>query len=180
MAFRLLCLSAHYRSDLEFSFDNLFAALTRLKRIVISIAGLKSRDGGGAQSNLVGVGNELLGRFDEAVSMDLMTPRALPVLEEVIAMEDLSTGARLSLIKRMDDVLGLNLLHLQRHELRIRPIGASLTEAEVDRQMELRRVARAERNFAAADIIRDTVIGAGIEIMDGDSLGWEWNLKGRQ
>ena len=37
LAYRLLCLQAHYRSELEFSWDNLAAALTRLKRIVIGI-----------------------------------------------------------------------------------------------------------------------------------------------
>src|SRR3546814_8673151 len=46
LAYRLLCLSAHYRSELEFSPDNLMAALTRLKRMVMAVEGLKSRSEG--------------------------------------------------------------------------------------------------------------------------------------
>src|SRR3546814_9321858 len=46
LAYRLLCLSAHYRSELEFSPDNLMAALTRLKRTVMAVEGLKSRSAG--------------------------------------------------------------------------------------------------------------------------------------
>ena len=34
LAYRLMCLQAHYRSELEFTWENLFAALTRLKRLV--------------------------------------------------------------------------------------------------------------------------------------------------
>src|SRR3546814_4904849 len=34
LAYRLMCLQAHYRSELEFSWEGLGAALTRLKRMV--------------------------------------------------------------------------------------------------------------------------------------------------
>src|SRR3546814_8813520 len=36
LAYRLMCLQAHYRSELEFSWDGLGAALTRLKRLVMA------------------------------------------------------------------------------------------------------------------------------------------------
>jgi cysteinyl-tRNA synthetase len=43
LAYRLLCLQAHYRSELEFSWEGLGAALTRLKRLVMAVAALKAQ-----------------------------------------------------------------------------------------------------------------------------------------
>ena len=37
LAYRLFCLQAHYRSEIEFSWENLLAALTRLKRLVMGV-----------------------------------------------------------------------------------------------------------------------------------------------
>ena len=37
-----------------------------------------------------------------------------------------------------------------------------------------RRAARAARDFATGDAIRDRLVAAGVEIMDGDPLGWDW------
>jgi cysteinyl-tRNA synthetase len=43
LAYRLMCLQAHYRSELEFSWEGLGAALTRLKRLVMAVAALKAQ-----------------------------------------------------------------------------------------------------------------------------------------
>jgi cysteinyl-tRNA synthetase len=43
LAYRMMCLQAHYRSELEFSWEGLGAALTRLKRIVMAVETLKAR-----------------------------------------------------------------------------------------------------------------------------------------
>src|SRR3546814_7346898 len=42
LAYRLMCLQAHYRSELEFSWEGLSAALTRLKRLVMGVERLRS------------------------------------------------------------------------------------------------------------------------------------------
>ena len=39
-----------------------------------------------------------------------------------------------------------------------------------------RKDARAAKDFAASDALRDELIAAGVEVMDGDPLGWEWRL----
>jgi cysteinyl-tRNA synthetase len=44
LAYRLLCLQAHYRSELEFSWENLAAAFTRLKRMVMSVESSSERN----------------------------------------------------------------------------------------------------------------------------------------
>jgi cysteinyl-tRNA synthetase len=177
LAFRLMCLSAHYRTQLEFSLESLAATFTRLKRLVVSVAGLRNEAAEEATSVERSPEEQgILDRFDAAISDDLTTPRALPLLDEVLDMTKQPAAVRLNLIRRMDDVLGLRLLELSRADLRIRPARATLTEREIEELLALRQKARLERNFPEADRIRSELIANGIEVMDGDPLAWEWRL----
>jgi cysteinyl-tRNA synthetase len=197
IAYRLLCLGAHYRSELEFSLEAVAAALTRLKRLVITIAALKadaeldpimlrpSMEAGysrGApfdwqrdalESGLSGEAGGFVEAFDVALSADLMTPQALPVLDAVLASR-LPTAEKLRLIATFDLALGLGLLTLDRLALSVRPADATLTDAEVEALLDTRQQARQARDFASADVARDRLKAAGVEIMDGDALRWEW------
>jgi cysteinyl-tRNA synthetase len=65
---------------------------------------------------------------------------------------------------------------LTRADLRIRPKSATLTEEEVEAMVARRNAARAAKDFATADAIRDELAAQGVEVMDGDPLGWEWKL----
>jgi len=76
----------------------------------------------------------------------------------------------------MDDVLGLNLASLSRTDLRIRPKSATIAEPEIEAALARRRAARAEKDFATSDAIRDELTAKAVEVMDGDPLGWEWKL----
>jgi cysteinyl-tRNA synthetase len=183
LAYRLLCLGAHYRSELEFSGDNLAAALTRLKRLVMGVEGLKARAEGVTwqsprldylRANLHPKLTPLLEQFDAAISDDLMTPRALPLLEEAIAIKKVPADEKLCLIAAFDQALGLNLLSLTRADLRVRPKDALLTADQVEAEMERRSAARANKDFALSDRIRDELAAQGIDVMDGDPLRWDW------
>ncbi len=169
LAYRLLCLQAHYRSELEFSAENLAAALTRLKRLVMSVAALKAKAGGQGTAPQV-----WLDRLDQAVSDDLNTPKALPILDELLAEKKLAPADRLAALAEFDSVLGLNLLQLTREELRIRPASAALTAEQIDDLLVERRQARVVKDFQRSDTIRDELAAAGVEVMDGDPLGWDW------
>ncbi|MAF62971.1 MULTISPECIES: cysteine--tRNA ligase [Pseudomonadota] len=176
LAYRLMCLQAHYRSELEFSWDNLLAALTRLKRLVMAVAALRG------QAEMAGTVEhprlqQLLADFGAAVSDDLNTAKALTVLDDVLAQKKVDAGQRLAAIAAMDAVLGLDLLALERADLRLRPAAANIDEARIEHMLKLRKEARADKNFAASDAIRDELVAAGVEVMDGDPLGWEWRIE---
>jgi len=203
LAYRLMCLQVHYRSELEFSWEGLGAALTRLKRMVMGVETLKAAkpstefEGKGDYTDFrLDFWNERNRaaranpdqRFDNdnvqfkarsafalAVSDDLNTPQALLALEPVI-FKGGDADLRLELVEEFDAVLGLNLLNLTRADLRIRPKSATITEAEIDTALARRKEARAAKDFAASDAIRDELGAAGVEVMDGDPLGWEWKL----
>lgn len=175
LAYRLMCLQAHYRSELEFTFGNLLAALTRLKRMVMAVAQLKAQAEPAdacAHPRL----REMLDAFGAAVSDDLNTPEALTHLDEILARKKVDRGEKLAAIAEADAVLGLKLLTLDRADLRLRPGDAEIDEAGIERQLDLRTAARSNKNFPAADAIRDELTAKGVEIMDGDPLRWDWRI----
>ncbi|MEJ5975470.1 cysteine--tRNA ligase [Novosphingobium sp. PS1R-30] len=174
LAYRMMCLQAHYRSELEFSWEGLGAALTRLKRMVIAVAQLKER---GVVAEQAGAKfAPFLERFDVAVADDLNTAVALTVFDEVLALKKVDAGEKLAALAAMDAVLGLGLLDLDRAELRLRPKAAAISEAEIEAVIARRKEARAAKDFAASDALRDELAAQGVEVMDGDPLGWEWKL----
>jgi cysteinyl-tRNA synthetase len=174
LAYRLMCLQAHYRSELEFSWEGLQAALVRLKRMVMATEKLKvaATSSSRAQEDVHSI---VVEQFDDAISDDLNTPRALAHAEAVAAATQFP-ATNFSDLLRMDDVLGLNLASLSRTDLRIRPKSATIAEPEIEAALARRRAARAEKDFATSDAIRDELTAKAVEVMDGDPLGWEWKL----
>jgi cysteinyl-tRNA synthetase len=200
LAYRLLCLSAHYRSELEFSPEALAAALTRLQRLVIAAEALREKAGAPAwlrivteaaaskgasfayqrsviETGLSAAGKALVVQFDEALSNDLMVPQALPLLEQLLADKAIAADEKLRLIASFDLALGLGLLDLKRIELRLRPTDARIDEAEIEALLEARQQARAEKDYAASDRIRDELAARGVAVMDGaGAMRWDWIL----
>jgi cysteinyl-tRNA synthetase len=173
LAFRLMCLQAHYRSELEFSWEGLQAALVRLKRMVMGVEKLRA-----AASGSLATQSQKPSGLDSTVAEDLNTAMALTMLELTLQGNQPSLVAtRLSDLSHFDSVLGLNLLSLRREDLRIRPVSATFTETEIETALAQRKEARAAKDFATSDRIRDDLIAKGVEVMDGDeTLGWDWKL----
>ena len=180
LAYRMMCLQAHYRSELEFSWEGLGAALVRLKRLVMGAEHVMRR-GTGPNFAVHEGADEFRKRFDAAVSDDLNTAEALVILEEILSSKaktsDLSHEARQGLVRGFDAILGLDLSALKRADLRIRPKAATITEPEIDAILTQRKEARAAKDFATSDRLRDELTAHGVEVMDGDPLGWDWKLE---
>ena len=174
LAYRLMCLQAHYRSELEFSWEGLQAALTRLKRMVAIIERIPQ-----VSEELIAeaeAGAEL-SWIEKAVNLDLNTSSLLPNFEFAIQSKQAPPEEKWANIRRVDSVLGLNLLTLTRADLRIRPKATIITETEIETALAARKEARAAKDFAKSDAIRDDLIAKGVEVMDGDPLGWDWRIE---
>ncbi|WP_375429276.1 cysteine--tRNA ligase [uncultured Sphingomonas sp.] len=177
LAYRLMCLQAHYRSEMEFSWDGLAAAATRLKRLVQAIGALRTRADAEEQNDALGLTPTITGRlddFDQAISDDLSTPRALVSLDRLLALKNERPALLLSAAARMDEVLGLSLLSLDRADLRVHPANATIDPPAIEASLAERRGARADGDFPRADAIRHDLAQAGVDVMDGDPLGWDW------
>lgn len=171
LSYRLMCLSAHYRSELEFTWENVVAAQTRLKRIVQAVERLRD-----AAPKGTGDTTSYLARFDEAISDDLNSPRALPVLDELLADKSIAPADRLTAVAALNEVLGLELATITRADLRVRPASATIEPDTIEAKLIERKEARTAKDFARSDAIRDELAAAGVEVMDGDPLGWDWKI----
>ena len=173
LAYRMMCLQAHYRSELEFSWEGLGAALTRLKRIVMAVERLKDAASGAPDHPKFAPLRE---KFAAAMADDLNTPIALVALEEALAVKKVDAGVKRAVIEEMDAVLGLGLFDLSRGDLRLRPRDATITEEEIEAELIRRKEARVAKDFTTSDAIRESLGEKGVEVMDGDPLGWDWKL----
>ena len=203
LAYRLMCLQAHYRSELEFSWEALSAALTRLKRLVRQFDDLRAQYESSSKyirrtTNFEGSEflrltaprpdkihdkklDSLLSDFDHAISFDLNTSEALVVLEKLLSQKRVDPIQKGTLAATMMQVLGLDGFEcngdfLSPSDLRLHPKVAEIAESEIEAILAGRKAARAAKDFATSDRLRDELAAQGVEVMDGDPLGWEWKL----
>jgi len=134
--YRYFCLTAHYRKQLNFSLENLDSAkisLERMKRIILEI----KNDG---KKN-----EEYLKEFENAINDDLDMPKTLAVLWNLV--RDSKASGKIGAVREMDKVLGLDLL--KRKKIEIPP--------EIVKLAKEREIARAEKNWKKADLLREEI-----------------------
>ena len=178
LAYRLMCLQAHYRSEMEFAWEGLAAASVRLKRLVQSVDTMRDSAKRDERIELWPPLSTALGTFAEALAEDLNTARALVSLDFVVGLnlKRSSPASILHVVYRMDEALGLGLTTITRSDLRIRPIASTMDVSAIEGRLAERKEARLAKDFARSDAIRDELATAGVEVMDGDPLGWDWKL----
>jgi cysteinyl-tRNA synthetase len=157
LAFRYLALTAHYRSKLDFTEEAMAAATSGLRRLRRAVA---ASDADGA---VVDLADEPMAayraRFVEAVSEDLGLPAALAVAHSVAAADDLTPPQRRALLLDFDRVLGLSL------DAPAEAVGGELPAGAAE-LLEQRAAARAARDFATSDRLRDELAALGVEVRD--------------
>jgi cysteinyl-tRNA synthetase len=172
LVYRYLLLQAHYRSQTEFAWKAMDAARTGLRRLVdrFSIARSEpSRRLGAAAAAHLEV-------FDRAICDDLNTPRAIAAVIAA-SRDDAITDADLTALAiEFDAVLGIGLTDLSPPDLDLRRGNSRLSDQEVDALVSQRSAARAGRDFAKSDSIRDELAAAGVTVEDhsGGTSTWRW------
>jgi len=156
LAFRYLALTAHYRSKLDFTEDAMQAASSGLRRLRRAV----SEGAGEADVDLSAEPMATYrSRFVDAIADDLGLPAALAVAHGVAGADDLEPAARRALLLDFDRVLGLDLAAPPDRTSAELPEGAA-------KLLERRAAARAARDFAASDALRDELAGLGVEVRD--------------
>ena len=150
LVYRYLCLTAHYRTQMSFSWDAMDAAATALDRMRNGVYALRAEPPAAADAASID-------RFTDEVNDDLNVPRALAVAWDVLR-GDLSGAVKRATLVRFDDVLGLGLAAWVPREVVVPPEVRALADA--------RAAARRAKQWAEADRLRADLAAAGWDMED--------------
>jgi cysteinyl-tRNA synthetase len=166
---RTVLINGHYRQALNFTFDALDAARAALARVDECVDALGERAAGAAPAEGVPVwAAEARDAFAAAVHDDLNMPEAFAALFALVrgsnsalhagALAASDAAALLALVDRMDSVLGV--IRFGRAD------RAAAVPAEITALAEARAAARAAKDWAGADRLRDELAAKGWEVRD--------------
>ncbi|MGN0452953.1 MAG: cysteine--tRNA ligase, partial [Ruminococcus sp.] len=170
LVYRMFCLQSHYRKPLTFTYESLDNTVAAYNKLVSRIASLEA--GGEVNGEAV---KEYKGKFSEAMDNDLNTSLGLTCLYDVLKAP-ISDADKLFLIEDFDKVLSLGLI----------PAAAKLkaeqsSEVSDDESMEIealiaeRTKARAEKDWATADRIRDELKARNV-VLEDTPEGIKWKI----
>jgi cysteinyl-tRNA synthetase len=179
-AVRYLLLSAHYRKQLNFTWDSLGAAEGALTRITDALSRLDTVARAGSHPDLLQRVDTARAAFAAALRDDLNTAAALgaifvlvQALNSAIDAGEIGTGdvpLITAAFEEFDRVLGV--LSLRRAEDERPPVPV----ADIERLIDDRHAARRRRDFAAADRIREELAGRGV-LLEDHAAGTRWKRK---
>ena len=164
---RYFLLSSHYRSQLNYSAENLEQAHAALGRLYTALRNI-------SPAEQVDMDSDYIKRFKAAMDDDFNTPEALPVLFELARevnrfkeAEPAKAAVLAGLLKRLAGVLGI----LQGDAETFLQSGASMDEVtEIEALIAKRNEARAAKDWPAADAARDALTAKGIIVEDKNGV----------
>ena len=168
LVYRMFCLQSHYRKPLTFSYDNLDNTATAYNKLVKRISAL-SRDGEPDMAKA----EELTKGFREALDNDLNTSLALTCVYDVLKA-DADDATKLYVIGEFDKVLSLDLTKVPESN---KADADDDFAKEVEELIAQRTKARAEKDWATADAIRDKLKEMKVVVKDTKD-GIEWHVEG--
>ncbi len=166
LAYRLFCLQSHYRKPLTFSYDALDQMQATYKKLKKRIAAL-SEDGAVDEAVL----KEWHDKFVSEVGSDLNTSMGITLIYDALKA-DVSDATKRAVIGDFDRVLSLDLLKADEST----ESGADdELVAFIESKIAERKEAKAAKDFARADAIRDELLSKGVAIKDTRE-GTVWEL----
>ena len=161
---RFFIVRSHYRSALNYSDAHLDDARQALKRLYTSLAAVPP------QATEIDWRNNYAARFKAAMDEDFGTPEAVSVLFDLASEVNRTRSAELSgLLKALGGCLGL----LQDDARTYLQSGAALDDGAIAALIAQRAAAKAAKNFAEADRIRQDLLAQGIALKDS-AAGTTW------
>ncbi|MBR6238663.1 MAG: cysteine--tRNA ligase [Lachnospiraceae bacterium] len=169
LAYRLFCLQSHYRKPLTFSYDALDQAKTTYIKLKKRIAALSSE--GNVDEQAVKTWHD---KFVDEVGNDLNTSMAITLVYDVLKA-DMNDVTKRAVIDDYDKVLSLDLLKADEAGASAGAEVDSELAAFVEAKIAERKEAKAAKDFAKADAIRDELLAKGVVIKDTRE-GTVWEL----
>jgi len=154
LAYRYLCLGAHYRSKLNFTWKAITASRNALENLYQIILNLKSQN---SKQNLKSqIFTEYKKQFLNFINDDLNTPKALALSWDLIGDEKISNREKYYLLLDFDRVFGLDLVKVKKPRI----------PKKIKEMVEIREEYRKKGNWKSADEIRKKVKEMGYWIED--------------
>lgn len=161
LVYRMFCLQSHYRKPLTFSYESLDNTAKAYDKLTKRISALKDDGEVDAQK-----ADELDKKFREALDNDLNTSLGLTAVYDVLKADTNDTTKKY-VIEKFDKVLGLDLTKAETEN------GGDL-DTEIEQLIAERQQARADRDWATADKIRDDLLARNIKLIDTpQGVTWE-------
>jgi len=171
LAIRLLLLSAHYRDQLNFTFEGLTQAENTIRRLYESSLRLSTVKPSSAEDRLTESIKEYRRRFEEAMDNDLNTPAALAIffgfIREVNKALDESKASYRDLEECKAFVNTFNKIFY------VIPSYEDKLEPELQALIEARNEARRRKDWATADKIREELRRRGV-LLEDTPQGVKW------
>ncbi len=161
LAFKLFCFTAHYRNKLNFTFEGAYGAQKALERLYDSYV----KNVNGADDVEEDVIKEYEEKFLSYINDDMNMPGAMSVVWE-IARSTKKSAKFANLLLKFDEVLGLDMKNAEKYLVKFKQNDSEELPAEIKKLVEERKNARAEKNWAKSDEIRDKIISLGYSIKD--------------
>jgi cysteinyl-tRNA synthetase len=153
LAYRWLTFQTRYRSEMDFTWEAMETAHQRVKQLRRHVA-----EWGEPSTELGVAAKEFAARFQQAVSNDLDMPSAVRVVNDLDRTTEILPGEKRALLASFDQVLGLDLERKAR--------AAWEPTEEIGRLVAERDAARASRDYARSDELREELQAMGLEVMD--------------
>lgn len=157
LAYRYLCLTAHYRTQLEFTFESMDAAqksLTNLRALAF-----KTAQEANGKEELSAAAAEWTDKFTAAMEDDLNAPKALAVTWEAARSTALSAPEKRAFLRFADTILALDLFRAPEQKEEALP-------PEVTALLDQRAAARAAKDWKKSDELRAAVAALGYIVKD--------------
>lgn len=161
LAFKLFCFTAHYRNKLNFTFEGAYGAQKALERLYDSYI----KNANGVDDVDEDIIKEYEERFLAYINDDMNMPGAMSVVWE-IARNVKKSIKFADLLLKFDKVLGLDMKNAENYLLEFKHEESEELPEEIKALVEERKQARAEKNWAKSDEIRDRIISLGYSIKD--------------
>ena len=173
LVYKFFCLQSHYRKQLVFSYEGLDMAKSAYEKLIKRLNNLKPEGKAIDEAQFETFKNQ----FKDAFANDLNTALAITAIFDVLKA-DINNDTKIAIIKSFDAVLEIGLvdaINKTEEDNNSIEIDAEL-KAYVEQMIEMRKVAKAEKNYAKADEIRNELASKGIELIDTKE-GTTYKLK---
>lgn len=161
MAYRYLITLGHYQTQLAFSFESLDAAATGYKNIVRKVADLINTDAKGELNS--DVYNTWHDKILAPVSDNMKTAESLVVVQDLLKDTTVNPATKIALFEFVDRLLGLQFIDRANKLIDLEKESAP---SEIVALAQQRVAAKASKDWAVADELRNQIDGAGWTVLD--------------